>query len=98
MTATIAPPRSFTAPASQDVGSFSVSSEYSLSEAAEILDMSEDCLNDLIKIGVFEYREENGKRFILQSRIHEFDEKQKRIEIGLNEIVRWDQEMGLYDD
>ena len=98
MTATIATPRSFPAAASQDVGSFSVSPEYSLSEAAEILDMSEDCLNDLIKIGVFEYREENGKRFLLKSRIHEFDEKQKRIEIALNEITRWDQEMGLYDD
>ena len=96
MTATIAPPRSF--PATADVGPFSVSSEYSLSEAAKILDVSEDCLNDLIKIGVFECREEKGKRFLLQSRIHEFDEKQKRIEIALNEITRWDQEMGLYDD
>ncbi|MCL2710644.1 MAG: helix-turn-helix domain-containing protein [Planctomycetaceae bacterium] len=97
MTATIAPPRSFLVTERQDVVSLPLSSDYTVSEAAEILDMPEECLNDLIRIGVFECRQENGERFILRSRVLEFDRKQKWGEEVLKELSRLDQEMGLYD-
>jgi len=97
MTATIAPPRPFLATDRQVADPFPVSSEYTISEAAEILDMSVECLNDLIRIGVFECRQENGERFILKSTVLDFHRTQVRREAALNELARWDQEMGLYD-
>jgi len=97
MTATIAPPRPFLVADRQNVAPSPVSSDYTVSEAAKILDMSEECLNDLIRIGVFECRQENGERFILRSRVLEFDRKQKWGEEVLKELSRLDQEMGLYD-
>ena len=97
MTATIAPPRPFLATDRQVADPFPVSPEYTISEAAEILDMSVECLNDLIRIGVFECRQENGERFILKSTVLEFHRTQVRREAALNELSRWDQEMGLYD-
>ena len=97
MTATIALPRPFLVADRQDVASSPALPDYTVSEAAKILDMSEECLNDLIRIGVFECRQENGERFILRSRVLEFDRKQKRGEEVLKELSRLDQEMGLYD-
>ena len=97
MTATIAPPRPFLVADRQNVVPPPVLSDYTVSEAAVILDMSEECLNDLIRIGVFECRQENGERFILRSRVLEFDRKQKWGEEVLKELSRLDQEMGLYD-
>jgi len=82
---------------SAPVSSAPVSSEYTISETAEILDMSIECLNDLIKIGLFECRQEDGERFILRSTVLEFHRTQVRREAALNELSRWDQEMGLYD-
>ena len=97
MTATIALPRSFSVADRHGVVASLVSSECTVSEAAEFLDMSEDCLNDLIRIGVFECRQENGERLIQQSRVLEFDRKQKWGEEVLKELSRISQEMGLYD-
>ena len=103
MTATIAPPRPFLATDRQVADPFPVSSdpvppEYTVSETAEILDMSVECLNDLIRIGVFECRQEEGERFILRSTVLDFHRTQVRREAALNELVRISQEMGLYDD
>ena len=98
MSLTVTPSSPFLATDGQNVGLFPPPSELTVAQAAKLLDMSEACLNELLDIDVLEFRQENGERFILWSRVLEFDQEQKRMETGLNEIVRMSQEMGLYDD
>jgi len=98
MTSTAIPSPPFLATNDLSTEFFPTVSECTVAQAATILDMSEACLNDLLKIGVFECRQENGERLIQMSRVLEYDRKQKWIESGLNKIAQWDQAMGLYDD
>jgi hypothetical protein len=73
-------------------------SEWTVAQAAEFLEMSEECLNELLDFGVVEYREDNGCRLISHDFLVEYSQRRKHRRAGLDEIARWDQEMGLYDD
>jgi len=95
-TTTLTPPISMTG--GQNIGIFPVPSELTVAQAARILDMSEACVEDYLDDGIIKSRWENDMRLIQPDSFWEFDQKQKRMEEGLNEIVRLSQEMGLYDD
>ena len=73
-------------------------SEWTVAQAAEFLEMSEECLNELVDFGVIEYREDNGCRLINHDFLIEYSQRRKRRRAGLDEMVRMNQEMGLYDD
>jgi len=44
----------------QSVGLFPASSEWTVSQAAKLLDMSEECVNELLDIGILEFRLDGG--------------------------------------
>ena len=73
-------------------------SEWTVAQAAEFLEMSEECLNELLDFGVIEYREDNGCRLINHDFLINYSQRRKRRRAGLDEMVRMNQEMGLYDD
>ena len=71
--------------------------EYTIAQAARILEMSEGCVNELLDEGAITFRLKNGERLVQRDRLLEFDsEYRKRCE-GLARIAQWSQEMGLYD-
>ena len=98
MTATIAPPRPFLATDRQDVVSLPVSSEYTVAQAAQLLDMPEECIDELLNVGILKFRQEGSRRLVLRDRLLEYDRDRKFREKGVLEIIRLDEEMGLYDD
>jgi hypothetical protein len=52
----------------------------------------------LLDAGYFVYRQENGERLVQMDSLLEFEQEQERGHAALDEMVRLDQEMGLYDD
>jgi hypothetical protein len=73
-------------------------SEWTVAQAAEFLEMSEECLNELLDAGAVEYSDGNGCRVIDHDILIEYDRERKRRRAALDEMVRMNQEMGLYDD
>jgi hypothetical protein len=98
MTATIAPPRPFLTTDRKDVAPSPVSSDYTIVQAAQLLDMPEDCINELLDVGILKFRQDGECRLILRERLLEYDRNRKFREKGVLEIIRLDEEMGLYDD
>jgi len=77
---------------------FPAVSECSVAQAAEFLDMSERCLNGLLDAEQIASRLENGERLVQWSSMLDYQQMRIRRRAGLAQIIRWDQEMGLYDD
>ena len=98
MTATLAPPCSFLVTERQDVVSLPLSSDYTVAQAAQLLDMPEDCIDELLNVGILKFRQEGSRRLVLRDRLLEYDRDRKFREKGVLEIIRLDEEMGLYDD
>ena len=82
----------------QDIGVFPMPSELTVAQAARILDMSEACLDQLLDIGAYDFRQDGNRRLIERDYLMEQAEWHKRTHAGLAEMAQWDQEMGLYDD
>jgi hypothetical protein len=97
MTLTL-PSHSFLTETGQNVDLYPVSSDLTVAQAAALLDMSEACVNDLLNIGVLEFRRESGERLLLRDPLLAYKERCERIEAWLAEESRWNQEMGLYDE
>jgi hypothetical protein len=98
MTFTVTPTHPFLATDGQAIDLFPVASECTIAEAAQILDMSEVCVNELLEIGVLEFRQDGNRRLIRRDCLIEHDRHRKRVNKGLLEIIRLSEEMGLYDD
>jgi len=98
MTATIAPPHPFLATNRQEVAPFPVSSDYTVAQAALLLDMPEDCIDELLDVGILKFRQDGERRLVLRERLLEYDRVRRFREEGVLEIIRLDEEMGLYDD
>ena len=98
MTLTATPSQPFLATVGQDVDLLSASTEYTVAQAAKFLRMSERHVNDLLDAGYFVFRQENGLRLIRQDSLLAFEEERERGHAALNRMIRWNQEMGLYDD
>ena len=84
--------------AGQDFALLPEPSELTVAQAAAILDMSEACLDQLLDIGAYEFRQEGNQRLIERDYLIGRAEKHARTHAALAEMARWDQEMGLYDD
>jgi hypothetical protein len=97
MTLTIPSP-TFLIDAVQDIDLFPAPSELTVARAAEFLRMSERHVNDLLDLGDIAFQEENGKRFVQRDSLVDFERERERVGRVLDEMVRRNQEMGLYDD
>ena len=85
-------------PDGQDVALFPVSSELTVAQAAEFLCTTERHLNDLLSAGRIAFRLENGKRLVQGGSLLEFEQWRERGHATVDQMMRWNQEMGLYDD
>jgi hypothetical protein len=81
-----------------DVGSFPTVSELTVAQAAEFLHFSEHHLNNLLSAGYIAFRLENGERLVQADSLLEFEHDRQRKHEAVNRMMRWNQEMGLYDD
>ena len=82
----------------QGVRLFPASSEWTVSQAAKLLDMSEECVNELLDIGILEFRQDGGRRLLKGDRLLEYEAEYREGKEAMAEITQWAQEMGLYDD
>ena len=82
----------------QDIDLFPALSEWTVSQAAKYLRMSERHLNDLLDAKRIAFRLEGGERLIQRTSLLEFELERERKHAAVDEIVRMSQEMGLYDD
>jgi len=81
----------------QDIGMFPMVSDVPISQAATLLHMSEKHLNNLLDAGEMETRQDNGERVIVRKSFLEYKQEREKTRRWLDEMVREDQEMGLYD-
>ena len=98
MTLTVTPPSVFPTTAGQDINMFSVVSECTVAQAAKFLDVSEGYVDEVLDDNLINHRLEGGKRLIDRNSLQEYKRERERGRAVLDEMVRWDQEMGLYDD
>jgi hypothetical protein len=97
ITATL--PHSFLATGGQDIDLFPVSSsDLTVAEAADRLQFSENHLSDLLDAGRITFRLKNGERLIPLNRLVEYEQERERRRAALDEMVRENQEMGLYEN
>jgi hypothetical protein len=97
MTLTIPSP-TFQIEAGHVVDLFPAPSELTVAQAAKFLDVSQGFVNELLDFNVLEFREDAGCRLIRSDDLVEYGQERKRRHAALDEMVRWNQEMGLYDD
>ena len=97
MTTIVAPSHSFLATGKRDSDLFPVISEYTVAQAAQILDMSEGCVEELLDDNVIEYRQNGDERFVQRDSLLEFNADYQEGREAMAEITRMAQEMGLYD-
>jgi len=72
--------------------------ECTVAQAAKFLDMSENCVDELLNFGVLEFKEKNGERLLLWNPLLEYKQRWAFRQAGVDEMVCMNQEMGLYDD
>ena len=97
MTLTALPFHSFPATDEPSVILFPAQPECTVAQAADILGMSEGCVNELLDDDVIEYRQNGDKRMIQRDSLLEFSEDYREGREVMTEITRMAQEMGLYD-
>ena len=71
--------------------------ELTVAQAAEILDVPEECVIGLCCHGVLEYRQDGDRYWIDRDQLVKYEAVRRWKLEGLNEITRESQEMGLYD-
>ena len=98
MTFTATLPHSFQATTGHDIARYPVSSGCTVAEAAVLLGMSEDSVDCLLNIDVLKYRQKGEQRLIDRENLLEYKERCEHRRDGLIEMMRLNQEMGLYDD
>jgi len=98
MTATIAPSHPFLITGEQDFALSSIASDYTVAQAAQLLDMPEDCIDELLDVGILQARYDGDRRLVDREHLLEHNRDRKRMQAGVLEIIRLDEEMGLYDD
>ena len=81
----------------QDIALFPVPSELTVAQAAKILDMPEDCVNEFLDDGTIKFRLENGERLVQQDSFLEFESDYREGRSVLAELAQLGQEMGMYD-
>jgi len=82
----------------QDVDLVSATPELTVPQAAEFLRTSERHLNDLLDAERIVCRWEGGLRLVRLDSLLEFEQWRERGHAAVDRMMRWNQEMGLYDD
>ena len=82
----------------QDVRVPPPQAEVSVAQAAKFLDMSEDCVEELLGLGRIEYRQDGDQSMIDRDSLLAFGQRRARRHASLDKIVRMSEEMGLYDE
>jgi len=98
MTLTVLPSHPFLAASEPDIDLFPVSAECTVSQAAEFLDVSVDFVRELLEDELVLSRRENGECLIEWNSLRDYEQDCRRMRAGVAEMIRMDQEMGLYDD
>jgi hypothetical protein len=98
MTFTAIPTQPVLATNNQHTDLVSVVSECTVAQAAKILDMSEGCVNELLRDKVITSRLVGDERLVQWDSLIGYSQERNRRRAILAEMVRLDQEMGLYDD
>ena len=98
MTLTVAPTSVFPTTTGQDVAIFSTISECTVAQAAAFLDVSEGYIDEVLDDNLIKHRLEDGKPLIDCDDLLKYKQERERGRAVLDEMVRWNQEMGLYDD
>ena len=97
MSLTIAPSSPFLA--TGDSAAFvHAPTECTVAQAAEFLDVSEDYVDEMLNAERVLFQLKNGRRMIEWNSLLEYKQRRDFRQAGVAEMVRWDQEMGLYDD
>jgi hypothetical protein len=81
-----------------DVQVFPASSDFTVAQAAALLDAPVGYIDELLDNGLLEFSEHAGCRLINRDYFIEYVQMRKRRDASFAEMVRWNQEMGLYDD
>jgi excisionase family DNA binding protein len=100
MTLTATPIHSFLTTGGQDIDLFPVSpvpSEVTIAEAAALLDVPEAFVDEMLKINAVEYRQDGEQSLIDRDKLLEYKQRRDYKRVGLVEMCRMSQEMGLYD-
>ena len=82
----------------RDIDTSPAVSECTVSQAARFLDVPEGYINEMLNAGRVEFRLEGGERLIEWDSLQNYEREWDHRLAGLAEMVRLDQEMGLYDD
>ena len=98
MSLTVVPPHSFLTIGMADIDLFPAVSECTVSQAATILGVSEGYVDEVLRDGLIAFRWDNGERLIERNILLDYREERRRMNAALDEMIRWDQEIGLYDD
>ena len=78
MTLTALPSHPFLATSEPAIDLFPMSAECTVSQAAEFLDMSEGCVEELLDGNVIEYRQIGEERLVQRDSLQEFESRYRR--------------------
>ena len=98
MSLTAASPPVFPTIDGREMDSFPIMSECTVAQAARFLDVSEGYVNEMLNAGRVLFRQENGEYLIDWDNLQHYKQDRERRRAALDEMVRMNQEMGLYDD
>ena len=84
-------------PDSRDIGLLPSLSELTIMQAAGLLNVSEGFVDELLDDAIVSFRLENGERLVHRNSLLDFKQRWERKNAALDEMVRLDQEMGLYE-
>jgi len=98
MTLTVPSSHSFLTTDVRNVDMFPAPTELTVAQAAALLDVPEGYIEELLDDDLIEYRQEGAQRLVNHNGLLEYKKERDRRHALLNEMVRMNQEMGLYDD
>jgi len=81
----------------QNVDLFPLPTELTIAQAAMVLEMPEGAIHEMLKLGILECKQEGTRRLIDRDWLIAYKRESDRGHAILDEIVRENQEMGLYD-
>ena len=98
MTLTVPPAHSFLTTNVPNVDLFPAQTELTVAQAAAQLDVPEGYVDELLEDDLIEHRWAGSQRLIDHAGLLKYQQDRERGRVFLDEMVRLNQEMGLYDD
>ena len=98
MSLTAAPLHTFSTIDRRDIDMSPAMSELTVAQAARLIDVSEGLVDELLKAKRVVFRLDDGERLIERNSLVDYWQERERRRASFAEMVRMNQEMGLYDD